>query len=605
MVLKKIILLIFGLSLWTGASAQSKFFVTESGAGNMTGSSWANAASNLSKMLESANANDTVWVASGIYSGGFVMKDGVQVYGGFKGDEGYLHQRMLPGTGQNLTILDGEMKFRVLTQLVSFSSITVWDGFVIQNGQSSDGGGIYLLENGVVRRSIIRNNVAGMPAIGEYLPTQGGVVCRVDQKNKAAYVLATQNFGRNYQVGVQSVNPLNTLDEALADMDGDHNSTNLSSSRAVQLMKQYRAEAPAAEYDDWYIPSAGEWAMFLTDDNGDANKIIFATVEKTLLENNKAPLSGERYWSSTTATKNNTSSAWYVDFKTSDVNTLNAWQYNKIRGIRSYDINLSSGKGGGIFATKGSCVEGCLIMNNTGALGSAICARGDVKIINSTIVFNKSESASVSSSAIDGNSAVSVINSIITGNLDANQQPANSDARISYQYSAIQAGSLTGNGNIILGDILAEDGVLFADANNSDFQLMETSPCISKGNQTLIPLGLNTDLAGLIINTNEKINIGAFNGTKHSSIEDNELDRIKFYPNPVRRGEHLLVEIDASVIKDDTIIEIRDVLGSLIYSAKAETTNSIKMSNETGVHFLHIVNSVDAKKTVFKILITG
>ena len=47
--------------------------------------SWATACADLQAVIGVANLNDTVFVAAGVYKGGFIMKEGVQVYGGFAG----------------------------------------------------------------------------------------------------------------------------------------------------------------------------------------------------------------------------------------------------------------------------------------------------------------------------------------------------------------------------------------------------------------------------------------------------------------------------------------------------------------------------------------
>src|SRR5690606_30368477 len=106
--------------------SQTRYYVSETGSGTEDGLSWENASGNLAGMLDEANENDTIWVAKGVYPGGFLMKDGVQVLGGFSGDESVLSQRKMPGSYENLSILDGQREYRVLQQPAPFSHATVW-----------------------------------------------------------------------------------------------------------------------------------------------------------------------------------------------------------------------------------------------------------------------------------------------------------------------------------------------------------------------------------------------------------------------------------------------------------------------------------------------
>ena len=127
------------------SNAQVKYFVTKDGGGSRNGSSWENSASDLNLIINKANKNDSIWVATGVYEGGFIMKDGVSVFGGFAGTEENFAERKLPATGENLTTLDGKFQYRVVTQQTDFSSPTIWDGFIIENGLAVDGGGTRLM----------------------------------------------------------------------------------------------------------------------------------------------------------------------------------------------------------------------------------------------------------------------------------------------------------------------------------------------------------------------------------------------------------------------------------------------------------------------------
>src|ERR1700752_3216203 len=68
------------------------------------GNSWATAWAKVQEGIESASADDDVWVARGIYLENIVLKPGVAIYGGFVGTETNRAQRDWTNP---LTILDG------------------------------------------------------------------------------------------------------------------------------------------------------------------------------------------------------------------------------------------------------------------------------------------------------------------------------------------------------------------------------------------------------------------------------------------------------------------------------------------------------------------
>jgi len=572
-------------------SAQNTYYVTESGNGTKEGNSWANASGNLLYAIENTVSGDTVWVAVGTYYGGFDIKEGVQVYGGFSGVETRIDQRKLPGSGRNLTILDGDFTYRVLTQAQSFITPTVWDGFIIQNGRATQGGGVYLRENGVIRRSVIRDNCAGLPSVGEYLPKQGGVVFRTDNETSKAWVIAAENHGRNFQMGINMPNPIISFTDAKKDMNGQTNTQSLSSARAAQVLKNYRAEMPAQDFDDWYIPSAGEWALFFDDKDDGTTSLVYKKVEETLLSNNKTTLEGNKYWTSTSTKQGGMSSAWYVNFKNNNINGINAWQYNKVRGARIFETSTDDGRGGAVFATTGSRLEGCLIYNNISAYGSALFARGTIAVINSTISGNKSETSTVNSTSIDANTGVELINSIVTANTDASYISSNYDKDIAYKTSAIETSENLVTGNIRLEGVLEPEGVKFIDFENENFRLSESSPCFLVGNADYIPVDLDTDLEGNKRIGDNGTSIGAFEpstilGLGNESINEN----IQIYPNPVKAGAMFVLKLNSSKQNfNKQTIEIRNVLGVLDQSLQAQEVNNIQAPNVAGLYIVRIL----------------
>ena len=142
-------------------------YVKQEGEGTMDGTSWSNAMPNINVAIETANALDSlvVWVAAGTYYGdsvadhnAFTMAEGVNVYGGFAGNEPADYDLNLRDFEANETVLDGQNVQRVLNQPTEFDEATVWDGFSIKNGLNDYVSAVYLQRNSIIRNCVISNN---------------------------------------------------------------------------------------------------------------------------------------------------------------------------------------------------------------------------------------------------------------------------------------------------------------------------------------------------------------------------------------------------------------------------------------------------------------
>ncbi len=123
------------LGATTGAHG-AVWYVTPTGTGD--GASWEDAGP-LQDVVDAAEEGDEVWVAAGAYTGSgtnvLTMQEGVDVYGGFAGDETDRDQR---DWETHETIIDGEEARRC----VNGADNAVLDGFTVTRGRADDGGGM-------------------------------------------------------------------------------------------------------------------------------------------------------------------------------------------------------------------------------------------------------------------------------------------------------------------------------------------------------------------------------------------------------------------------------------------------------------------------------
>jgi predicted outer membrane repeat protein len=179
-------------------SKAAVIYVDINATGANNGSSWTDAYTDLQTALSVAFINDDIWVANGIYkptattsrSISFVMKNGVDMYGGFAGTETAVNQRNISA---NPTTLSGDIgapgdntdnTFKVV-KVQNFTSVFTFDGFRVSDGydasSSGKGAGIYVASNSgqllTFRNCLLYNNYA--------YHSGGGMI--IDESNTAFY----------------------------------------------------------------------------------------------------------------------------------------------------------------------------------------------------------------------------------------------------------------------------------------------------------------------------------------------------------------------------------------------------------------------------------
>lgn len=198
-------------------------YVTQNGAGNKDGSSWANASDDLQLMINNSSAYDMVWVAKGIYvpnrrandvnnitvndhDNAFLLKADVEVYGGFAGVEQFLSQRdltikanktTLSGDFQGNDILTGKGKGLSMQNMtdnayhvvVSAGNVgtALLDGFTISGGNAVrfgfteyitvNGVSVYTGNGGGVNCTESSPRLSNLQIIGNSAYVGGGGIC--------------------------------------------------------------------------------------------------------------------------------------------------------------------------------------------------------------------------------------------------------------------------------------------------------------------------------------------------------------------------------------------------------------------------------------------
>ncbi len=155
-------------------------YVKKDNAGSdMTGSSWNNAIDDLQLALNFAADDDNhpkVWIAKGTYTGNgwpyvdaFIGLNGIDIYGGFAGNEAHDYDISQRDLVNNATILDGQNIQRTLHQASNHHfkysldplHYAIYDGLTIRNGfVYINGGGNVYMRKGELRNVIVENGTA-------------------------------------------------------------------------------------------------------------------------------------------------------------------------------------------------------------------------------------------------------------------------------------------------------------------------------------------------------------------------------------------------------------------------------------------------------------
>jgi len=200
---------VISTEVFTPLTGARRLYVKPGGTGD--GSSWAQALGSVTVALIGSRADDEIWVAAGRYTpvppGGnrtssFVMKPGVNVYGGFAGNETDLSER---DWQTHITVLSGDLNGNDIYDqdhpaslssladnsfhVVGGASNAILDGFIISGGIAlsspphHQGGGMVNAGSPTLRNLIFEHNTAlyiggGMVNLGNAAPDLENVTFR-------------------------------------------------------------------------------------------------------------------------------------------------------------------------------------------------------------------------------------------------------------------------------------------------------------------------------------------------------------------------------------------------------------------------------------------
>jgi hypothetical protein len=258
--MKNLFIVLFILLLPGTGLAQKKYYVKPDGVSGL-GTSWGLASNNLQAMIDKASAGDIVYVAVGTYSGGFVMKDGVSVLGGYTANKDNPTERysvMETDDPAKQSILDGGGVQRVIIQYFPFTIPTTWKGFVIQNGNPS-----HEFKKGSIIYSATGDNKI-IAILYKFDPeTKTGMMIGVEE---------TQKQWGGYEMDLHGLDIQDNLEKAKNDLSGQENTEKIRDGLADQSPDFSREDyspngnyaaywcdtLTVGGYTDWHLPSAGE-----------------------------------------------------------------------------------------------------------------------------------------------------------------------------------------------------------------------------------------------------------------------------------------------------------------------------------------------------------
>lgn len=394
-------------------------YITATGAGDLSGSSWANASKDVQDMINASASGNEIWIAAGVYKPNrlehdfgtsvvpsrlvaFKLKDGVKLYGGFAGNETLLSQR---NWATNKTIFSGDIDNNDV-QAAGISSVvignntvhvligagvgtnTTVDGFFITAGYTLNGLNVTI--NGILMDSQLGSGIANRNAspvitnctfIGNEGEGGGGGISNYN----SSPAISNCTFSNNlvYLSGTGILNST-TSNPTITNCTFNNN---------------LAGTLGGAIYNGASSPTVTN-CTFTSNTSNSAGGAIFSTaVQSTPVITNCSFTGNSSYsggainlfGSASNTIKNcsfinnssdNDGGAVYGSATAGIINIMNCLFYNN-------HANIASGFGGGIYSintSNNNSVMGCTFYGNTASNGTAInSTNGNLKVYNSVV----------------------------------------------------------------------------------------------------------------------------------------------------------------------------------------------------------------------------
>jgi len=428
-------------------AADTIIFASSTGITSGSCQNWENAC-DLQYALSIALPNTEIWVKSGTYKPGtnrvdtFTLKDGVEIYGGFLGNETDREERdwvsHLTILSGNIDSLDDKNSYHVVTASGT-NSTAILDGFVITLGYAdgsgpneSNGGGMLnisgspTIANVIFQNNYVDNDGGGMYNSNGSNPTLTNIVFDGNEANQAS---GAYGYG-----------------------GGMHNDASSPTLANVRFSSNSAVNGGGMSNINGSAPSITQ-AVF------ELNQVIY--------------FGGGLF--------NNTQSAPIID-KTVFV------ENNSVRGGAVFNIDSTATIANTLFHKNTATARGGAILNLSS--NSSITA-ATISVMNSTFYENQVTNADTvggglaNESSLTLSSIATLVNNIFWGNtaLNANleetqianvKKTGGPDSTTNTTYNIIQYGGWPGSGNLITDP-------LFVSAGNSNFHLQSSSPAIDNG----------------------------------------------------------------------------------------------------------------------------
>jgi hypothetical protein len=181
-----------------------------------------------------------------------------------------------------------------------------------------------------------------------------------------------------------------------------------------------------------------------------------------------------------------------------NANTLNIWPTSNGSGmLNSYSYCIikncifrenSSEHGGAMFNyNSGMQISNCIFFRNSSKYDGGVMINDSSNLVLVNCTFASNKAGNRGGSIYNSGSNQTITNCILWGNTArTGSQIYNYNSNTNITYSNVQGG-FSGTGNIYLNPLFMGAG---------DFRLQSGSPCIDAGNNSAVPTGVTTDLAG-------------------------------------------------------------------------------------------------------------